>query len=236
MALLATNHAPFVNIHPPAIRAVRLAPPDQFHVNLNNFTNVTPFIPFDWNRPKQPISVRAQPNLGINLSLYPPRTVIPYDMTAYRLLKPRAPDQIYPNLVISFGRPFTPIDYSRPHAVMLAPIPVVVGFQIAHSPPVASDRHDGVFVKKRRKRPDLIKLELEEKAARRAAIELAIYGPEVEYKEPPTVFAAPAPAPPDVGDLAKVVAMAQAAQFQGQRSRDEHDEEDDLESILQEIL
>lgn len=128
---------------------------------------------------------------------------------------------------------FESIRRAKPNIALISdfkPVPVLI--------PVV-DTHDGVFVKRKSKRKDWrdpIELELEEKAARRAAIELAIYGPEVEYKEPPTVFAAPPPAPPDVGDLAKVMAMAQAAQFQERRSRAEHDDEDDLESILREIL
>jgi hypothetical protein len=183
--------------------------------------------------PKQPVQFVS----GVNLSLLTP--FIPRDFSSQRVQKRFARDKIYPNLVLSnFSVPFTPIDWSRPRSIKPSQVPVLNGFHILHQPIV--DLHDGgVFVKRKSKRKDWrdpIELELEEKAARRAAIELAIYGPEVEYKEPPTVFAAPPPAPPDVGDLAKVVAAAQAAQFQDQRSRDEHDEEDDLESILREIL
>jgi hypothetical protein len=104
--------------------------------------------------------------------------------------------------------------------------------------PITVDTHDGVWVKRKRKRtgPDPIEFELAEKAARRAALELAVYGPEVEYSEPPTVFAAPAPKPVNVADLAKVISVAQAQQIQAKRSQAEQDEESDLEAILREIL
>lgn len=104
--------------------------------------------------------------------------------------------------------------------------------------PIPVDTHDGVWVKRKRKRlgPDPIEIELAEKASRRAALELAVYGPEVQYSESSPVFEALPPKPINVAELAKVMAAAQQAHYQAQRSRDEHDEEDDLESILREIL
>lgn len=105
-------------------------------------------------------------------------------------------------------------------------------------PPVIPDTHDGVWVKRKKRRsgPEPIELELEEKAKRRAALELAIYGPEVEYSEPPTAFAAPPPLPPDVAELARVMAAAQAAHHQAIRGQQDMDEESELEAILREIL
>jgi hypothetical protein len=103
---------------------------------------------------------------------------------------------------------------------------------------IPQDTHDGVWVKRKRKRtgPDPIDLELAEKASRRAALELAIYGPEVEYSEPPTPFAASPPAPIDVRDLAATIASAQAAKHQALLAQQDQDEETDLETILREIL
>ncbi len=90
--------------------------------------------------------------------------------------------------------------------------------------------------KKKSKQPNSIDLELAEKAKRRAAIELAVYGPEVEYSPPPAPFVAPAAPPVDVAELAKVIAAAQAQQRQAVAAQASDDDEGDLESILREIL
>lgn len=99
------------------------------------------------------------------------------------------------------------------------------------------DTHDGVWVKRKRKKfgPDLIELELAEKAARRAALELAVYGPEVKYTIPEPVFEAPKK-PIDVTELAKVIAAAQASMHQTIMAQQDQDEENDLDAILREIL
>ncbi len=99
------------------------------------------------------------------------------------------------------------------------------------------DTHDGVWVKKKRKRvgPDPIELELAEKAKRRAALELAVYGPEVVYTTPEPVFES-SKTHVDVTELAKVIANAQLAHYQAMRSQEDQDEESELESILREIL
>ncbi len=98
------------------------------------------------------------------------------------------------------------------------------------------DTHDGVWVKKKKKRgPDPIDLELAEKASRRAALELAIYGPPVvdDYKPAEAPKYSP---PPDVTELVKTVLAAQQAHQQRIRAKDMADDEDDLESILKDIL
>jgi hypothetical protein len=101
------------------------------------------------------------------------------------------------------------------------------------------DTHDGVFVKRKSKRKgwrDPIELELEERAKRRAALELAIYGPEptILPKVPSKV---PLIAPPvDVEELAKVIAAVQAVHHQALRTQAEQDDETELEAILREIL
>lgn len=206
-------------------------------LNLNLFPNPIPFAQYDWSRPHQspnyPVAVSSQFNLNLRV---PARPVIPNDLSFSSFAKPRAPDQTYPNLSLSFGAPFTPIDWSRPHAVVISQIPVLIGFQINHFP-VVTDSHDGVWVKKKKRRsgPDPIEIELAEKASRRAALELAIYGPEVEYTNPVPVFESPE-APVNVAELAKVVAQVQAAHHQVMRAQSEEDEETDLESILREIL
>lgn len=100
------------------------------------------------------------------------------------------------------------------------------------------DTHDGVWVKKKKKRgPDPIDLELEEKARRRAAIELAVYGPDPDISaqispEKPVIHSPP----PDVTDLVRIaIAMQQAEKERLQQEQIKSDE-DDLEAILKDIL
>ena len=100
------------------------------------------------------------------------------------------------------------------------------------------DTHDGVFVKKKRKKHerDPIDIELEEKARRRAAIQLAVYGPE------PLIPAQISPEKPvfhsiaDVTELTKLVLAARQAEQERIRAQQIADDEDDLESILKDIL
>lgn len=101
------------------------------------------------------------------------------------------------------------------------------------------DTHDGVFVKRKKKRhgPDPIDLELEKKAKRRAALELAVYGPEPEIPAQISPETAVINSPPvDVTELARAILAAQQAQVESIRAQEIADEEDDLESILREIL
>lgn len=101
------------------------------------------------------------------------------------------------------------------------------------------DTHDGVFVKKKRKKLDRdpIELELEEKARRRAAIELAVYGPEPEISaqispEKPVINRPP----PDVSELARMVLATREAEAERIRQEQIQAEEDDIEAILKDIL
>lgn len=98
------------------------------------------------------------------------------------------------------------------------------------------DTHDGVWVKKKRRHGrDPLELELEERSKRRAAIELAVYGPEVTYEAPPaTIFAPPAP-PPNVEELARAIMAAKQMLEQQQRAALEQDDEDVLEMILRDL-
>ena len=115
---------------------------------------------------------------------------------------------------------------------------VQYGFQPFIAPPVVPDTHDGVFVKKKRKKvgPDPIDLELEEKAKRRAAIELAVYGPEVTYEPQRSILEPLPPAPPpNVEDLARVIVQARNAEIEAQRLALEQDDEDVLEMILRDL-
>lgn len=94
----------------------------------------------------------------------------------------------------------------------------------------------GYYRKKKRKGPDPLDLELAEKASRRAALELAVYGPEEviapqNFTKKPVIHTAP-----DVADLAKTIFSARIAHAESIRAQQIADDEDDLESILREIL
>jgi len=235
--LLVTTPFPIRNDFQQPLNPVRLAKVEPLHTNINIFTNPIPFFPTDYNKPKKPLPGKDQiyPTLVANFS----RPFIPYDQSVYRQQTPRAPDQIYPNLPLNYGRPFIPVDYSRPHPVYPSRVPVMVGFQILITPPDIGDKHDGgVFVKKRKKRsgPGPLDYELEEKTRRRAAIELAVYGPEVEYQPPPAPFVMPPAPPPDVTGLAQTIAALQREQQQASIAQQGEDEETELEAILREIL
>lgn len=102
----------------------------------------------------------------------------------------------------------------------------------------AVDTHDGVWVKRKRKKLDRdpLELEIEEKAKRRAAIELAVYGPEVTYEPPaPSLFAPTVQPPPNVEDLTRAIMAAKQMQEQQQRVALEQDDEDVLEMILRDL-
>lgn len=107
-------------------------------------------------------------------------------------------------------------------------------FVPAITPPI--DTHDGVYVKKRKKKPyDAALDELETRRKRREAIELAIYGPPVEYKLPELTFP-PRVVKPDIGDLPQIIMTAKLEQAKQIQARNEADDEDDLEQILKDIL
>jgi hypothetical protein len=101
------------------------------------------------------------------------------------------------------------------------------------------DTHDGVFVKRKKKRsgPDPLDIELEEKAKRRAALELAVYGPETAIPGPiPAEIPVINTPPPDVADLAKVMMALRQDQIEQAKAAEIQADEDDLESILKDIL
>lgn len=105
------------------------------------------------------------------------------------------------------------------------------------APIIPADTHDGVWVKrKKRSGRDPIDLELEEKASRRAALELAVYGPAKQIIAPKPVKTPVINSPVDVVDLAKIVLLARQAHDESIKAQASSDDEDDLESILREIL
>ncbi len=137
----------------------------------------------------------------------------------------------------------TPI-FSTFGMVLRVPLPVSVSFQnfvhITPPDPPVQELHDGGYVKKKRK---LTKRELdpyaeeaEIKRKRREAIELAVYGPPVEYTLPPLVFPPSPPAPPQLGDLPQIMLAAQQRKVIEARLKQIQDEEDELEQILKDIL
>jgi len=139
----------------------------------------------------------------------------------------------------------TPIFSTFVH-VLRAKLPVCVDFaNFAHLtapdfPPI-QEKHDGLYVKKKRK-PTARELdpyaeEAEIKRLRRKAIEDAIYGPEVEYLPTPLAFPIDARMlPPDLGDLPQIVFAAQQKAIVEANLKKARDEEDDLEQILKGVL
>lgn len=115
-------------------------------------------------------------------------------------------------------------------------VALFTNFTIVPFTPVV-DTHDGVWVKRKKKRsgPDPLDLELEERAKRRAAIELAIYGPEVTYEPPPSPIAEPSKPPPNTEELTRIIMQMKAAEFEAKRRADEQDDEDVLEMILKDL-
>jgi hypothetical protein len=99
------------------------------------------------------------------------------------------------------------------------------------------DSHDGVFVKKKRRKPayDAAADELEIRRKRREAIEFAFHPP-VEYSLPDLALPPRPAAPPNVDDLAKAILQAQQQAEQHKRAMDLQQDDDDLEQILKDIL
>lgn len=154
------------------------------------------------------------------------RTVIPDEQpsTLFEILPPASP-------------PFT--GFARFEGNIQARFnAALVGYVSFVAPlPVPVDTHDGVWVKrKKRSGRDPIDLELEEKASRRAALELAVYGPAKQIIPPKPVKRPVINSPVDVADLAKIVLSARQAHDESIRAQASSDDEDDLESILREIL
>lgn len=264
LALIATLGPFSQGLSPPAypLKASRPHP-----ITVNNSLLALPFSQLNWSASKKTgfAVLPVFPNLALIANLGPFRQG---DFGTPRLLRASPPQPIPFNLsLIANLGPFTQTNWNVPLRPMALPAfapfnvplfnleetpftnalftasarfrlnPVAPAFNLTIYLPI-QDTHDGVWVKRKRKRhgPDPIDLELQEKASRRAALELAVYGPEVEYREPSTVVDALPPAPPNVAELAQVIASAQAAQHQQARLQAEQDDEDDLEAILREIL
>jgi hypothetical protein len=140
----------------------------------------------------------------------------------------------------------TPIFSTFVH-VLRPPLPVAVSFQnfvhITPPNPPVQELNDGGYVKKKKRKPTKRELdpyaeEAELKAKRREAVELAVYGPEVEYTLPPMAFPAGPVPPPDLGDLPSIMLNAQQAQKAAQMHKAalEQEDEDEIINILREIL
>lgn len=156
------------------------------------------------------------------------------DFSVSRFPKTLAATLPVPNIPLLFGTPITPIDWSRPRTIIASKIPVLIGFQIQYQTP--PDTHDVYVKRKSKRRHDWIEDELAAKARRRAAIELAVYGPEVTYEPAPVPFDLPSAPAPDVTGLAQAIMAAQTQQKQAIAALRDQDEETDLEAILREIL
>lgn len=101
------------------------------------------------------------------------------------------------------------------------------------------DTHDGIWIKRKKRKSgvDPLDLEREERARRRAAIELAFYGPP-EGPAPAPLLEPPPVAQPigDVTELAKIVVASRQAEEERRRAQELADDEDDIEAILKDIL
>jgi hypothetical protein len=81
----------------------------------NFYPNPVPFGPFDWSRPSAVRSAPQLPAPAYNILIYSV-PFAPIDFSVSRPLPPRAPDQIYPNLTLTFippAAPFVPFDWSK---------------------------------------------------------------------------------------------------------------------------
>lgn len=155
--------------------------------------------------------------------------------------QPQPSYEILPPPIYDTGLSF----FSQFIPVLRPPLPVCVSFQnFAHLtppdfPPI-QEKHDGIFVKKKRKPTkrelDPYKEEAQVKEKRREAIIDALYGPPVEYTLPPLVFPPGPAAPPNLGDLPQIILAAQQAQKEAAKRQAEMDDEEDVLRILREIL
>ena len=101
--------------------------------------------------------------------------------------------------------------------------------------PAIPDTHDGGWIKKRKKRQDPLELKIQEERNRRAALELAVYGPEVEYKIEIPRFEEPKK-PIEVGDLPQIIASMQHKNYTDEIARSQDDDENELAMILRDIV
>ncbi len=100
---------------------------------------------------------------------------------------------------------------------------------------VPPDSHDGGWIKKRKKRHDPLELKIQEELARRHALELAIYGPEIEYKIETPKFV-PVSIPADLGNLPNLIASVQHQNYLAELKKVDDDDENEIEMILKDIL
>lgn len=234
-SMLAAPFPPFRQWDWTPARRTRLASPFLQSQNLTLVASLGPFRQQDFASPKYARrSTPSQASLNLNLIA----NLGPFTQTNWtapqRSLAALALAPVNVPLLVAQSTPFA--NFAFVGAVRARLNLPVYPYNVALYTPIV-DTHDGVWVKRKRKRgPDPIELEIEEKAKRRAALELAVYGPEVEYQEPPALVAPTPVMPPDVSDLAKVIAQAQVAQYHAARLQSDLDDEDDLESILREIL
>ena len=196
------------------------------------------FTPFSQPRPaKLNPALQAWQPLPLLEPTPPPPTDIPFtgftqfsqprpakrnaELTSFQPLPLLAPQMPFMNFT-AFSQPLPKKN--------LIPLLAWQPFTLLEKPP---DRRDGVFVK--RKRPpqrDLIQDELDEKARRRAAIALAVYGPEIVYEPPPVPVP---PQPPNVLELAQIIMRARDAERQALQQALEQDDEDVIELILKDL-
>lgn len=106
---------------------------------------------------------------------------------------------------------------------------------------ITPDTHDIVFLDDRKKRkkhkqPNLIQQELDERQKRREAIELAAYGPVVEYSLPEyTPEQKPQPKA-DVNGLAQVILARRQEDEANRQMKIRQAEEDEFENLLKDLL
>jgi hypothetical protein len=254
-------------ISPPTLRP-RSSVPQSVGLNLALIASLTPFVQRDWAPPKRAprpvLSLSRSQSLPLVANLGPfrqqdftkpasprrsPPQLASLNLNLIANLGPFRTNFVAgtkPVAAVSFIAPNIPllVQQSTPFANFVYPAAVKAKFALpAYSYNVALytpilDTHDGVWVKKKRKKLDRdpLDLELEEKAKRRAAIELAVYGDPKTYELPPEVkfYGTPAP-PPNVEDLTKAIMAAKQMQEQQRLAELEQDDEDVLEMILREI-
>jgi hypothetical protein len=234
---LIASLGPFAQTNYPLPKSLKPAAP--LAAPYNNSLLAQPLRQTDWPAakrvPLRAISNSSPQNLPLIASLGPFKQTVwtpaQKPQNAVGAVQPNVP------LLVQQSTPFVNVSFAVPAKARFA-LPFQVPNTVVFVPP--PDTHDGgVFVKKKRKKigPDPIELELEEKAKRRAAIELAIYGPEVTYEPQRSILEAPLPPapPPNVEDLARVMVQVRSAEMEAQRQALEQDDEDVIEMILRDI-
>lgn len=106
---------------------------------------------------------------------------------------------------------------------------------------ITPDTHDIVFLddrkkRKKRKQPNLIQQELDERQKRREAIELAAYGPIVEYSLPEYTPEQKYQPKADVNGLAQVILARRQKDESNRQMKIRQDEEDEFEDLLKDIF